>query len=136
VKYVPELWVNLFSIGKALKNGFNIGNKGIRIHLTKGKTKMIFDRIMPTSKGFVVGIKMLLSIKDSLAVVAMTAGKKIKMQDLHKLLAHVGEDCARQTAKFYGWEVVGKFDARQTAKLLASSILVPSALPQRLVRII
>jgi hypothetical protein len=35
VQYVPKLWVNLFSIGKALKNGFNIGNKGIKIFLTK-----------------------------------------------------------------------------------------------------
>lgn len=29
VKYVPELWVNLFSINKALKNGFKIGNDGM-----------------------------------------------------------------------------------------------------------
>ena len=31
VKYVPELWVNLFSINKALKNGFNLSNKGVSI---------------------------------------------------------------------------------------------------------
>jgi hypothetical protein len=29
VKYIPDLWISLFSIDKALKNGFNIGNKGI-----------------------------------------------------------------------------------------------------------
>jgi hypothetical protein len=63
VKYIPELWVNLFLIGKALKNGFNIGNEGIKIHLTKGNTKMVFDHIMPASKGFVVGIEMLSSVK-------------------------------------------------------------------------
>jgi hypothetical protein len=28
VKYAPELWVNLFSISKALKNGFDLSNKG------------------------------------------------------------------------------------------------------------
>jgi hypothetical protein len=27
VKFVPDLWINLFSIGKALKNGFNLGNR-------------------------------------------------------------------------------------------------------------
>jgi hypothetical protein len=27
VKYFPELWVNLFSIRKPLKNGFNLSNK-------------------------------------------------------------------------------------------------------------
>jgi hypothetical protein len=35
VKYVPELWVNLFSISKALKNGFNLNNKGLMISLKK-----------------------------------------------------------------------------------------------------
>jgi hypothetical protein len=70
VKYVPELWVNLFLIGKALKNGFNIGNEGIKIHLTKGKNKMVFNQIMTTSKCFFVGIKMLPSVKGTLAVVA------------------------------------------------------------------
>ena len=42
VKYVPELWINLFSIRKALKNGFNIGNKGVKIFLTKHDKKIIF----------------------------------------------------------------------------------------------
>jgi hypothetical protein len=32
-KYVPELWVNLFSISKALKNGFDLSNKGLMISL-------------------------------------------------------------------------------------------------------
>jgi hypothetical protein len=41
VKYVPELWVNLFSMGKGLKNGFNIGNKGLHLFFTKGKTTIV-----------------------------------------------------------------------------------------------
>jgi hypothetical protein len=36
VKYVPELWLNLFSIEKALKNGFDLGVDGERIKLMKG----------------------------------------------------------------------------------------------------
>ena len=51
VKYVPELWVNLFSINKALKDGFKIGNDGIVIHLTKGSTTLSFDRILNTKNG-------------------------------------------------------------------------------------
>jgi hypothetical protein len=50
VKYVEDLWVNLFSIGKGLQNGFNIGNKGINIFLMKGKTTIMFDKIMRTNK--------------------------------------------------------------------------------------
>jgi hypothetical protein len=54
VKYVPELWVNLFSIGKGLQNGFNIGNKGLHLYLTKGKTTILFNKMMKTNKGFIL----------------------------------------------------------------------------------
>jgi hypothetical protein len=37
VTFVPDLWINLFSIGKALKNGFNLGNEGEKVKLMKGK---------------------------------------------------------------------------------------------------
>jgi hypothetical protein len=102
VKYVPELWVNLFSIGKALQNGFNIGNKGIHIFLRKGNTKIVFDRIMPTSKGFVVGFGMMPATRASgnVAIVAMDKGKRVNVNALHKLLSHVAEGNARRTAKF------------------------------------
>jgi hypothetical protein len=43
VKSVPDLWINLFSIGKALKNGFNLGNEGETIKLMKGKRVILFD---------------------------------------------------------------------------------------------
>jgi hypothetical protein len=53
VKYVPERWVNLFSIRKALAGGFKIGNKGMMLYLTKGSFKMTFDCLMATKKGYV-----------------------------------------------------------------------------------
>jgi hypothetical protein len=58
VKFVPDLWVNLFSIGKALKNGFNLGNEGGTIKLMKGKTAILFDRCLKSKNGFIPGIKM------------------------------------------------------------------------------
>jgi hypothetical protein len=44
VKFVPGLFVNLFSIGKTLKNGFKISNKGCVISLQKGDSVISFDR--------------------------------------------------------------------------------------------
>ena len=49
VKYAPELWVNLFSIGQTLSNGFQISNDGIIIHLTKGTTLLTFDKVIQTN---------------------------------------------------------------------------------------
>jgi hypothetical protein len=113
VESISELWVNLFFIGKALQNGFDIGNKGIQIFLVKGNTKYVFDCIMSMSKGFVVGVETVLSARQvprgNVAIAALDKGKWVKMVDLHKLLTHVGED-ARKAAKVYGWEVHGKLE--------------------------
>jgi hypothetical protein len=56
VKFVPGLFVNLFSIGKTLKNGFKISNKGCIISLQKGDSMISFDRMLPTERGFVSGV--------------------------------------------------------------------------------
>jgi hypothetical protein len=58
VKFVPELWVNLFSINKALKNGFKIRNEDIIIHLSKGSTKFYLDKILDKENGFVSGMRL------------------------------------------------------------------------------
>jgi hypothetical protein len=58
VKYVPELWVNLFRISKALKNGFNLSNKGLMISLKKGSIYVTFDRVIKTVNGSISSIKM------------------------------------------------------------------------------
>jgi hypothetical protein len=53
VKFVPDLWVNLFGIGKALKIGFNLGNEDDVMKLMKGNTLLYFHRILRTKNGFV-----------------------------------------------------------------------------------
>jgi hypothetical protein len=58
VKYVPEHWVNLLSINKALKNGFKIGNDGIIIHLAQRSTTLSLNKILNTKNGFVSGAKL------------------------------------------------------------------------------
>jgi hypothetical protein len=111
--------------------------------MEKGNTKLIFDRIMPTSKGSVVGIEMLPSTRNrgNLAIVALDKGQRVKMKDLHGLLTHVGEDTARKTAKHYEGEVCGTLDpcnhcatakARQKNmnKFVESKIEIPGDLTQ------
>ena len=47
-RFVPELWVNLFSVNKALSNGFKISNEGLTIKLKKKNTEIKFDRVYST----------------------------------------------------------------------------------------
>ena len=50
-KVVPGLWVNLFSITKAIKSGWNIGNKGTIIHMEKDGKRIYFDHEYAIDKG-------------------------------------------------------------------------------------
>ena len=54
VKCVADLWLNLFSISKALNNGFNLGNEDVVMKVMKGNATLYFDRILKTKNGFVV----------------------------------------------------------------------------------
>jgi hypothetical protein len=46
VKYVPKLCATLFSINKAISNGFSHSNKGTSIFLARGSASIIFDRVI------------------------------------------------------------------------------------------
>ena len=58
-KYAPQLHVNLFSITKALDQGWMISNKGVIIILSKGRAKLQFDKIFTTNTGKVIGVELL-----------------------------------------------------------------------------
>jgi hypothetical protein len=73
VRYVPGLMVNLLSIPVALNNGFQIGNEGIHLHLTKEDFKLKFDRIFQTGKGFVCGTE-LIPTSEMIAAAVMDVG--------------------------------------------------------------
>jgi hypothetical protein len=87
VKFVPALWINLFSIEKALKNGFNLSNHGEIMELSKGNVTLTFDKAVRKKNGLVPGIKLLPVFSDFRTSVLET--KKLETIDvniLHKFL--------------------------------------------------
>ena len=58
-KCVPGLWTHLFSITSAMKSGWKLGNVGLKMHLTKGRVKIIFDRIFQTQEGILCGVEII-----------------------------------------------------------------------------
>jgi hypothetical protein len=121
VKFVPDLWINLFSIGKALKNGFNLGNEVETIKLMKGKTVILFDRCLKSKNGFVAAIKMKAVLADIGATIVNPKKEKpknsINVNNLHKILGHCGEASARLTGKALGYEVIGIFDTCEACSI-------------------
>jgi hypothetical protein len=100
--------VNLFSISKSLLKGWSISNKEVEIKLTKGKSKIVFDGTIKTSKGLVVCVEIVLST-DDLANIMLDKGKTININVLHEVLGHPSEDNTKKTADYYGWKITGKF---------------------------
>jgi hypothetical protein len=45
------IWINIFSINKALINGFMIGKEGMLIKLTKGETMIALDERLNNKGG-------------------------------------------------------------------------------------
>jgi hypothetical protein len=107
-KYVPGMQVNLFSITKALENGWGISNNGPIINLIKDNEIIKFDQVIPTETGSLIGLIMH-PHKDYVNVV-MSKGNKIDINLLHKILGHTNEDSIRNTAKYYGIEVQNKME--------------------------
>ena len=59
LKCVPNLLVNLVSISKALKNGFNLDNEDVVIKLMKEDTTLYFDRLLKIKNRLVSDIKLI-----------------------------------------------------------------------------
>jgi hypothetical protein len=111
VKFVPELWVNLFSISKALKNGFDLSNKGLMISLKKGSVFITFDRVIKTVNGSISGIKMT-TYDPSVAYLAkgsLAAIKEIDVNKFHEMIGHCGVDRLKKTANIHGLKLKGEF---------------------------
>jgi hypothetical protein len=103
VKYIAELWVNLLSIPAGLKN------VGLKIHMDYNGFIITFDKIIETSKGYVMGIKLLPSIPKNAGVAHfMPPNRTIHMNDLHRILGYVTEETAKKSAAFYRRKVGGK----------------------------
>jgi hypothetical protein len=110
VKYVPKLCANLFSINKAIKNGFNLSNKGTSICLTKGSASIIFDRVINTMSGSISGIIMI-GNEFSVAYLAqsnLSLFNAIDINKFHEMIGHCGTDRLKKTATIHSLKLKGE----------------------------
>lgn len=137
-KYIPDLWVNLFSVTQALKNGYNISNKGLIISLKKGDARLTFDQVLETHSGQVVGVNMVphSDAQSDVAHVLLEHGRDVDVNVLHKTLGHIHEDALKKTASYYGMKLTGTFErcyecslAKSKQKATAKFTDVKSTIP-------
>jgi hypothetical protein len=111
VKYVSELWVNLFSISKALKNGWYLSNKGLTISLKKGSVSVAFDRVIKTVNGSISGIKMITydPSVDNIAKGKSSAIMEVDVNKFHEIIGHFGVDRFKKTSNIHSFKLRGEF---------------------------
>jgi hypothetical protein len=109
VKYMSELWVNLFSINKAINNGFKFRNDGSSIRLVNGPVSLCFDCIIPTTNRFVTGVKMSAIYPETTfnAIIKAAINNVFDINQLHKGFGHCGIETLRVTAKLHNLRMFG-----------------------------
>jgi hypothetical protein len=106
VKLIPGLYVNLFSITKAMENGWNLSNKGLELRLFKNYQLIKFDKTYKTEGGVTLGVDMI--PRGESAHTVMEKNKTLNISKVHKTLGHPNETILRKTAKYYGVNLSGK----------------------------
>ena len=91
MKYIPELWVNLFSLSKVNDQDWELSNKNKIIRISKGNVKIAFDVVIKTQTGVINAVKMIPNI-NNVGLVGFESKKQISASHMHKMLGHVGND--------------------------------------------
>ena len=106
VYYVPKLWYNLFSILEALRRGWSIGNKGMHISISKGRSTIEFDRLFKCPTGHLIGV-IIKSTDEFGAVADSKMMGRISHEKGHSLLMHANADVTCRTLQKLGWKLEG-----------------------------
>ena len=112
VKYIPEIYCNLFSITAAMKKGFSMSSKDMVITMSKGNFSFKFDKMGETvTGGLLIGVEIVpkLATETNLSNQAEPKEVKVDINIAHQWLGHVSESMTRATAKLYGWKLTGKW---------------------------
>jgi hypothetical protein len=101
----------LLSTNKALKNSYDLRNKGLSICLSKGSFSINFDRVMRTTNGSVSGIKLIVNESPVVCNTLSSTyyGKNLDINEFHKILLQCGSDRLEKTSKIHDLKLIGEF---------------------------
>jgi len=110
IQYIPNFWVNLFSLMVAITKGCTITNKGRAVIVKKNSLKLKFNEEIKMKNGFVC--RVILEVRpDKNYVLPMVNKIKKNINELHKALRHASKLIICNMAKFYNWPLTNQFAA-------------------------
>jgi hypothetical protein len=105
--------VNLFSLNKALKEGFKVSNDGVFISLNYKHVKLTFDRVIHATDGCVTGDLMKPIMNNNIngfGNASIINERSYDINYLHKIFGHCGQKILNKTIKMYGYKSSNSFD--------------------------
>ena len=103
VAYVPGLRSNLFSLTKMMKEGWKLTNDGKdSIAIQKKKEKFVFDKVVKSPNGFLVGKLLHPQVKKKEGQVGMVA---LDAKLVHNQLGHPGQEIFKATVEKLGLKI-------------------------------
>ena len=131
VKIVPQLNHDLFSLTKAMKEGWQMNGRwkegGLMIELFKTtRASMKFDRMIPSGSSWLMGIKTQRLVGQAHAVIE--PGKSIPIWKFHQMTGHTGEHLLRTTAENMGIKFTGKL---QPCEICAQAKIRQANIPKK-----
>jgi hypothetical protein len=115
IKFVPGICSNLFSLNKALMNGFTLANDGVIVSLTKKQVTLTFDVVIKiVGDGCVTSVVMKPIVKKRIhngyAHASIGMERSLDINHLHKVFGHCGLETLKRTSKMYGLKHSGNFE--------------------------
>ena len=109
VLYVPDLWVNLLSLTKAIQHpNVSISSKGALITLNAGDNQIIFDKEIINGSGRLLGVDIVPRITTEFAAITAPADLTKTYDYMHSVLGHPGEVRVKATATRLGYKLKGE----------------------------
>jgi len=105
---VPDLWVNLFCLTKAVTKGSKLSNQGEFIKVISGDSSITFDKKIDCGRGHLLAVEMVPRISTEAAAVTMFG--KLDVNKFHQTIGHANEQVTRATAQQLGIALRGTFE--------------------------
>ena len=110
VLYIPDLWLNLLSLTKAIKNpNVQLSSKNSLITLDiNGNGKITFDKVYNSGSGQILGVDIAPHQEKANVMHPTERNKNISHKDLHEKLGHPNDQVLKATAKCFEFNVTGE----------------------------
>jgi len=106
IQYIPDFWVNLFSLMVAMSQGSRISNEERAIIVKKDALHLPFNQEIKTKNGYICRIILAVELDNNYCFATIREDRKQDINDLHKKFGHASKAIICVMAKHYNWLIL------------------------------